>query len=36
VNFRALDLFVAGTAIVSPTGERFGGVTGRSVGTFVD
>jgi hypothetical protein len=36
VNFRALDLFVAGKATASSTSEKFGGFMGRSVGTFVD
>ena len=36
VNFRALDLFVGGKVTAPPTGERFGGLMGRSVGAFVD
>jgi hypothetical protein len=35
-SFRALDLFVAGKATASSSGEKFGGFMERSVGASVD
>jgi hypothetical protein len=36
VNFRALNLFVAGKATASSNGEKFGGFMGGSVGASID
>ena len=36
VDCRAVGVFAGGEATATPSGERFGGLMGRTVGAFVD